>query len=169
MAARGRKFEYRIVWRYKGKHRTGQLMAQRQLRILRFLRRLATNEPWRGATIQTLRKCWMRLSLMSDVPFDEIQHLRAEEVLTRIQQTYPEVEFARVEWRQVGAWTEMLDPLVNLQTEATENSDRRLAAIYAQVAEMTTEQLNTWRLTPLVMRGMRDLPIQRRYGRKSQS
>lgn len=152
MAARGRKFEYRLVWRYKGTGRTSQLMAQRQLRILRLLRRLATNEPWRGATIQSLRKSWMRLSLMSDMPWDAVQGLKAKEVILRIQASYPEIEFIRVEWRQVGAWTEMLDPLTNLVTNTTQNSDRRLQAVYDMVEAMGPEELDTWRMTPLSMR-----------------
>lgn len=150
---RAKKFEYRLLWRYKGSKRVGSLMAQRQLRILRFLRRIGTTEPWRGATTQALRKGWMRLSLMCDLPFSEVADLPAKDVMARIQRAYPDVDFIRVEYRQVGEWTEMIDPLTYLESDATNNADRRLAALYAQVEGMTEAQLNNWRLTPPEMRG----------------
>lgn len=150
---RAKKFEYRLLWRYKGKKRIGLLMAQRQLRILRFLRRIGTTEPWRGATTQVIRKGWMRLALMTEVPFSEISHLSARDVMRRIQESYPEVDFIRVEYRQVGEWTEMIDPLTYLETEATHNADRRLAAVYAKLEAMTPAELDNWRMTPPEMRG----------------
>lgn len=150
---KSRLYEYRLLWAYKGRKSRSVMLAQRPGRILRHLKRVATDKPWEGATLTAVRKGWVRLSLMLDVPFDTVADLPAREVMTRIQAAYPTVDFIRVEWRQVGEWTELIDPLANLVTAATASSDRRLESLYARLDSMSTEELNLWRLLPPDKRG----------------
>lgn len=165
MALKGtRLFEYRLLWAYKGSSYRHVLLSQRPSAILRRLRRVGTVTPWDGATVTAVRKCWMRLSLLLDAPFSSIANQSAQSVLLGIQRAYPELEYIRVEWRQVGDWMQMLDPLTNLRGKNSERGEQKLKALYTSLAAMTPEQLNNWRLIPPDMRGdMRPSAQRKKY------
>lgn len=155
------KYQYRLVWAYKGQPRPRRLMAESAQRILRALRRIATTEPWRGTTQTTLKKAWVRLAFLMDAPFEVVEGMGPREVIQRIQDAYGPLDFVRVEYRQVGQWTEMLDPLANLPTAGTANGDAKMARFYDKVEQMTPEQLNAWRVYPAAWRAndrVRGLP-----------
>lgn len=146
---RRRKFQYRIVWGYKNKPGNKRMLkAESPHKVLRTLRRMATTEPWMGATESNVRRGWARLSFMLGVPFETVSDVPPKEVMRRIQAAYPELDFVRVEFRQVGPWTELLDPLANLTTPATARMDQRLNEFYEKIEQMTPADLDAWRSIP---------------------
>lgn len=142
------RYEFRLLWRYKGRAKSVSMLAQQSTAILRHLRRIGTDKPWEGATIATIRKSWLRLSLMLEVPFETIADLKAREVIARIQAAYPELEFIRVEHRQVGEWVETMDPLKHLCSPKTPMHDAKLEALYTKLDGMTRAELDVWRALP---------------------
>jgi hypothetical protein len=141
------------VWKYKGARTSSVQLAQLPSRTLRLLRRIGTNTPWTGATKTSIRKCWARLAFVLDSPWDSVASLSAKEAILAIQHTYPALEWIRVEWRQVGEWTDMLDPLTHLRTPSTLAAERRLEALFETLDGMTREELDNWRLVPPAARG----------------
>ena len=143
------KYQYRVVWGYKGKpgYKRTKLFDHGSA-VLRILRRLATAEPWMGASQTNLRRGWARLALMLGVPFAAVADVPPKEVMRRIQAAYPELDYARVEFRQVGEWRELLDPLGTLPTHTTEQADKRLLDFIEKLEHMTPVELDTWRSIP---------------------
>ena len=109
---------------------------------------MATTEPWMGATEMNVRRGWARLSYMLGVPFETVSGIPPREVMRRIQAAYPELDFIRVEFRQVGPWTELLDPLANLVTVGGARADKRMNDFYDKIEQMTPADLDAWRSIP---------------------
>mgnify|MGYP001584059444 CR=1 FL=1 len=146
---RRRKYQYRVVWGYKGRPGERRMVkAENPYKALRTLRRMATTEPWMGATEMNVRRGWARLSYMLGVPFETVSGIPPREVMRRIQAAYPELDFIRVEFRQVGPWTELLDPLANLVTVGGARADKRMNDFYDKIEQMTPADLDAWRSIP---------------------
>lgn len=163
LVARGsRRYEYRLVWGYKGSKAKQVKIAQQPTRVLRMLRRLATDEPWMGASIGSLRKAWNHLQLRTEVAWEAVSERTLRDVMLAIQQTYPELDYIRVEFRQVGPWVEQLDPMRTLRTVTSEAADVRQLALVDKVEGMSREELDTWRMVPPSERGDLRTPTERR-------
>lgn len=144
---RAQTFQYRLLW----KHRTQkgpahELVSERPLTILKMLRRLCSEEPWTGAAKSNLRRGWAYLAMRRRLLWHEVVDLSVREVQKQIQAYWGPLEWLRVEFRQVGPWTEMLDPLDNLkQPKVTERWDIKAGKNLAEVEAMTREELDAWR------------------------
>lgn len=98
-----------------------------------------------GVNRSVLRKAWSRLCFRLNVPFDAIGGLGPREVVQRIQDSFPRLEWVRVEHRQVGEWVQTIDPLNSLRTGASEAADARTAKMFEEISAMSPEQLDEWR------------------------
>jgi hypothetical protein len=144
---RGRVFQYRLLWKYRSqKYQPHELVSERPLTILKMLRRLCAAEPWMGATANNLRGCWAYLASVEHLLWHEVVDLSVREAQLRIQSHWGPLEWLRVEFRQVGPWVEMLDPLDNLKEPGTEKWDIRARANFAKVEGMTREELDNYRV-----------------------
>lgn len=157
-----RRFEYRLIWAYQGSKTRKVVLAQQPSRILKRLRRLATTEPWMGATITALRKSWNHLKLKQELQWEDVAGLGIREVMLQIQRSYPDLDFIRVEFRQVGDWVQMLEPEHRLRTPTTNASDERQLALLARIEAMPPDELDNWRLLPPDCRGDMRPSTQRR-------
>lgn len=142
---RAPKFQYRLLWRYTGSKTAHELRADSPAPILRMLRRVATKTPWLGCGRMVLRKAWSRLCFRLNVPFDAISGLAPKDVVQRIQDSFPKLDWIRVEHRQVGDWVETIDPLNTLRTDRTDKDDARTTALFEEVAGWDTQTLDDWR------------------------
>jgi|SRR6185295_103049 len=138
-------FQYRLIWRYVGDRRTRELRADRPLPVLNMLRRIGTNEPWTGTTKSSLKRAWARLCLRLGVPFAQVEGLGPREVVKRIQDSYPRLDWIRVEQRQVGEWTETIDPLNALRQAGSDKTDAKRAELFDHIASLPPEELDKWR------------------------
>lgn len=139
------KYQYRLLWKYQGGRKVHELRSERPAAVLRMLRRVATDTPWFGVGRRILRKAWARLCFRMNIPFAAIAGLPPKDVIVRIQETFPKLDWVRVEHRQVGNWVETIDPLNTLRTPGTDREDVRTEAMFALVSAMTPEELDKWR------------------------
>lgn len=149
------RFQYRLLWNYQGSRRVHELRADKPAPILKMLRRVATKVPWLGMGRTALRKGWARLCMRLGVPFEAVEGLSPRDVAQRIQDTFPRLEWCRVEHRQVGEWVETLDPLNTLRTAGTDKTDATTEALFDDVATWETAKLDEWRtrITPEFLAG----------------
>lgn len=143
---RGKVFQYRLLWQYRGQKTVHVLAAERPLTILKMVRRLCGTEPWRGATKMQIKRGWAHLARRLGVVFSAVAGIGPRDLFLRIQQAYGELNWLRVEFRQVGPWVEMQDPLENLQEPGTAKWDARCERNMAEIEAMTPEQLDAWRV-----------------------
>ena len=149
---RARRFEYRVCWVYQGgKAVHSKIMAMPQ-QVLSHVRLLVSPHPWIGARKTHLRSVWNRLAARLDVPVADLAHLPLREACLALRATFPPLDWMRVEFRQVGRWTEMVEPLAYLHTPQTDQADARSAALLAWVEAMTPEELQKWRAAPITLR-----------------
>jgi hypothetical protein len=141
------RYQYRVLWKYQGSKHVHELRGDRPLTVLKMLRRVATKTPWLGIGRSALRKSWARLCMRLNVPFDVVSGLSPREVAVRIQETFPRLEWCRVEHRQVGDWTETIDPLNTLRTPTTDAGDARTEKLFDDIGAMGTVELDNWRST----------------------
>lgn len=148
--SRGRRFNYqfRLVWKYQGEARPRTFVSDSQSTVLRMLRRIGTDAPWLGVTPTQLKRAWAWVARRRGVPFDAIADMRPKETLLALRDSYPPLEYIRVESRQVAKWGEVLDPLDLLKTASTAASDKKKQATIDEVEQMTREQLDAWRWVP---------------------
>ncbi len=144
-----RRFEYRVVWKHKGKKYQHALLCQRSDKALRAILRVATDEPWRGMTVAQMRKSWLRYMLLSDLDWAAVESMSLQEVSRKLRDAYGKIEFIRVEWRQVGEWTEYMNPMEELLRSPYSRAtmlkrDQAVAAVDA----MDKDSLNAWRMLP---------------------
>lgn len=139
------KYQYRLLWKYVGSKTLHELRGDKPATVLKMLRRVATPAPWLGTGRTTLRKAWARLTMRLGVPYDAISGLGPKDVILRIQQTFPKLEWVRVEHRQVGEWVETIDPLNTLRSPSSDRSDARTVELFERVSKMTTAELDDWR------------------------
>lgn len=142
---RAMQYQYRLLWKYAGSHRVHELRADKTGPILKMLRRVATQTPWLGTGKSVLRKAWARLCFRLDVPFDVVAGLGPREVVQRIQDTFPKLDWVRVEHRQVGPWVQTLDPLNTLRSRTNDIADAKTEKMFDEVESWTPEQLDAWR------------------------
>lgn len=142
---RALKYQYRLLWKYTGSKKVHELRADTTSTVLKMLRRVATKTPWLGVGRAALRKAWSRLCFRLNIPYDAIAGLSPREVIQRIQDTFPELEWVRVEFRQVGQWTEMIDPLNNLRTASSDKQDARTEQLFDDISQWSQAQLDDWR------------------------
>jgi hypothetical protein len=148
--ARGRHFtyQYRLVWRYAGEKRDRTYVSDSPSSVLRMLRRIGTDEPWMGCSPTQIKRCWAWICRRLGVPFEAVADLSAKQALLKLRDSYPPLEYIRVEQRQVAPWTEMLDPLTSLRTASADRTDKRRQQNIETVEAMTREQLDAWRWIP---------------------
>lgn len=139
------RYQYRVLWKYAGSKHVHELRGDKPSPVLKMLRRVATKTPWLGMGRLALRKAWARLCMRLNVPFDAVGGLQPREVAQRIQDTFPRLEWVRVEHRQVGDWTETIDPLNTLRTGTTDAADARVEKMFDEVGAMDAEALDSWR------------------------
>ena len=148
---RRRRFSYqfRLVWRYKGQRRIRTLVSDRPDVVLRMLRRVGTDEPWMGVTSIQFRRCWAWLARRLGVDFAAVADISPRQALLSLRDSFPPLEYIRVESRQVAPWTEMLDPLQSLRTPGTPKADAKKVATLTLAERMAREKtLDTWRWVP---------------------
>lgn len=150
MPARARKFDfqYRLVWKYRGEHRPRYFVADRPASVLRMLRRVATDQPELGVTPTQFKRAWAWLARRIGVSFPAVAEIPPAEILIRLRDSFPRLEYVRVEQRQVGAWAETLDPLVTLRTPAIAKSEAKRQELVNVLQTFTREQLDAWRWVP---------------------
>jgi hypothetical protein len=130
------------VWKHKGRD-VQRFRAETAYPILKKLRFLATAEPWEGHSRAKVRGVWQQLCARLDVPWDAVKDIKARAAVQKLRETYPPLEFIRVEFRQVGPWTEQLDPLTTL-AEHAEKPDKRNREFYDALESMPEARLDTW-------------------------
>lgn len=148
--AKGRRFDYqfRLVWKYQGEQRPRTFVSDSASTMLRMLRRIGTDAPWLGVTPTQLRRVWAWVARRRNVPFEAIANMPPSAALLALRDSYPPLEYIRVESRQVAKWTEVLDPLVTLATPSTPKADQKKLDLLAQVAAMDRATLDVWRWVP---------------------
>lgn len=139
------RFQFRLLWKYKGAKKVHELRSDTPAPALNMLRRVATTTPWMGVTKGQLRKAWARLQMRLELQAAAIKHFGPREVIQKIQDTFPELEWVRVEHRQVGEWVEQINPLVTLHTEKSIRADKRTVKMFETIEAMTSEELDAWR------------------------
>lgn len=150
MSKRVRKFgfQFRLVWKYKGEQRPRYFVSDNPGAVLRMLRRIGTDEPHMGVNASQLKRSWAWLARRLQVSFAAVAHIEPREILIRLRDSFPPLEYIRVEQRQVAAWTEMIDPMNGLKRPTTEKTDIKREMTMATVQGMTREQLDAWRWVP---------------------
>ena len=150
MAGRTRRFDfqYRLVWSYKGEKNPRQFVSDRAFSVLQLMRRIGTDMPWTGCTETQLKRSWAYLARRQNVPFETVAELGLKQALLNLQATFPKLEYIRVEMRQVGLWTPVIDPVRKLATVYTERAAQKRATVVARIEQMTREQLDAWRWVP---------------------
>jgi hypothetical protein len=141
-------YQYRLVWKYRAEKRARLLVSDRPNAIRRMLRRVGSDKPELGVTPTQLKRSWAWLARRLDVGFEAVSHIEPREILFRLRDSFPRLEYVRVEQRQVGPWVEMLDPLNNLMTGSTLKAEEKRAALLERVQAMTREELDAWRWVP---------------------
>jgi hypothetical protein len=141
-------FQYRLVWKYQGEKRPRTYVSDSATAVLRLLRRIGTDEPWMGVTPTQLKRCWAWIARRRGVPFEAIADMTPKQALLALRDSFPALEYIRVESRQVAKWNEVLDPLNSLRTDATARGDRQRQELIDTVEQMAREQLDAWRWVP---------------------
>lgn len=148
-----RQFEYRLVWAYKGSPVRHLKISQQPSGVLKMLRRLATSEPWMGTGVGQMRKAWNHYQMRTELDWATVAPMTLKAVMLAIQRSYPELDYIRVEFRQVGAWTAQLDPLNTLRSSTADATEARQTALVERIEAMPREELDNWRLLPPAERG----------------
>lgn len=150
MPGRTRRFDYqyRLYWKYKGEKAPRQLVSDRAFSVLQLMRRIGTDQPWTGCTETQLKRSWAYLARRQNVTFEAVAELGIKQALLNLQATFPKLEYIRVEMRQVGEWTAVLDPVRKLATIYTERAAKKRATAVARIEALTREQLDAWRWVP---------------------
>jgi hypothetical protein len=143
-----RHYEYRIVWRYKGSVGKHSQIYQRPGYALRALHRLSKTHLHLGLPLSRLKRAWVRLAYRLGVPFEAVKTFKVRDVLTRVAATYGSLSELRIEHRQVGEWTELIDPIRNLRTGRTASYEAERLALLAKLDAMSQEELDKWRALP---------------------
>lgn len=148
MAVKRRLFyEYRVRWGHVGgdKSKDRVVQSEKLAPVLSALRRVGTDTPWMGSNKTSFRKCWARLCFRLDVPFTAVADMSVRDVLRAIQASFGKLRFITVEFRQVGQWTELLDPLDSLRSANQDKLDKKRLDTLDQIGAMTREDLDKWR------------------------
>lgn len=145
---RTHKYQYRLVWKYQGQKSVRKLIASSPTTILRMLMRVGTDEPWMGINPTQLKRTWAWLARRLNVNFDAVADVTPRNALLGLRDSFPALEYIRVETRQVAPWVEFLDPLVNLRTPSSDKMDTKRLATLAEVEGMTRAELDAWRWVP---------------------
>jgi len=148
MAVKRRLFyEYCVRWGHVGgdKSKDRVVQSEKLAPVLSALRRVGTDTPWMGSNKTSFRKCWARLCFRLDVPFTAVASMSVREVLLAIQASFGKLRFITVEFRQVGQWTELLDPLDSLRSVNQDKLDKKRLDTLDQIGAMTREDLDKWR------------------------
>lgn len=148
--AKGRRFDYQfqLVWKYQGEQRPRKFVSDSASVILRMLRRIGTDEPWLGVTPTQLKRAWAWVARRRQVPFEAIAAMGPKQTLLALRDSYPPLEFIRVESRQVAKWGEVLDPLTTLASNRTPKADQQKRDLVASVEAMDRATLDAWRWVP---------------------
>lgn len=145
-------FQFRLVWRYKGQRRERKFVSERPDAVLRMLRRVGTDEPWMGVTPTQFRRCWAWLARRLGVDFAVVADISPRQALLSLRDSFPKLEYIRVESRQVAPWTEVLDPLQSLRTAGTARSDAKRELVLEVAEDMFNDpdraRLDKWRWVP---------------------
>lgn len=148
MKRRKPQFQYRLVWKYRGQALERRLIKDRPDAILNMLRRVGTTTPWMGASPTQARRVWAWVARRLAVPFEAVATMKLRQAFLALQHSYPQLEYIRVERRQVAAWVELLDPLETLRTAGTEARDEKRIKLVNEVEAMDAEALQAFRWTP---------------------
>lgn len=150
MAPRIRHFDYqfRLIWKYKGERNPRAFVSDRAFAVLQLMRRVGTKEPWTGCTETQMKRSWAYLARRQNVPFEAVAEMTLKQALLALQASFPKLEYIRVEMRQVGTWTPVLDPVKKLATVYTERAGIKRAKTLARIEALTREQLDAWRWVP---------------------
>lgn len=111
MAPRPRDYQYRVVWRRKHDKADRKKVFNRGRDCYRFVLRLAGEKPWHGASRVYMRRVWAFLSKQMNVPTAAVMDYSARDAMIALREGNAKVAWMRIEMRQVGAWTEMVDPM----------------------------------------------------------
>jgi hypothetical protein len=141
-------FQYRLYWKYRTEKSPRQYVSDRAFTVLQLMRRIGTKEPWTGCTETQLKRSWAYLARRQNVPFEAVAELGLRQALLNLQATFPKLEYIRVEMRQVGEWTTVIDPVRKLATVYTERAAQKRAKVVATIETMTRQQLDAWRWIP---------------------
>lgn len=148
--SKGRRFtfQFRLVWKYVGEQQPRTYVSDSASTVLRMLRRIGTDEPWMGVTPTQLKRTWAWVARRRGVPFDAIAEMRPRDALLALRDSFPPLEYIRVESRQVGTWTEVLDPLATLVSSKQSRVDQKRLATLAAAEAMSRAELDAWRWVP---------------------
>lgn len=141
-------FQYRLVWKYQGEKRPRTFVSDSASTVLRMLRRIGTDAPWMGVTPTQLKRSWAWVARRRGVPFEAVAEMPPRDALLALRDSYPPLEYIRVESRQVAKWSDVLDPLQTLKTPSTTKGDQQKQALIESVEQMSREQLDAWRWVP---------------------
>ncbi len=149
MRRRQFKQQFRVVWRYKGQKQERQVISDNPSTVLRMLRRVGTTTPWMGTTTVQFRRAWAWLMRRLNVPFEAVAEIPPKNVLLQLQASFPQLEYIRVESRQVAPWVAVIDPLLTLQTAGTAKADAKKLATLKMAEQLAAEgRLDEWRWRP---------------------
>jgi hypothetical protein len=146
----GKRFarQYRLVWKYEGQKHPRILVSDNSNSILRMLRRVGTDEPWMGVTPVQFKRCWAWVARRLNIDFGAVAHMGPREALLALRDSFPKLEYIRVDSRQVAPWVELIDPLESLRTMSTGRADQKRLALFEEAESMSEEELAAWRWTP---------------------
>jgi hypothetical protein len=150
MPAKKFSYQYRLVWRYKGEKRNRYYVSDNPGSVLAMLWRVGTDKPYRGVTQTQFRRAWAWYARRLNVSIEAVKAISPLDILTRLQESFPVLDFVRVEQRQVAPWVEMLDPVTNIHLlrPKTITAEEKRHAFWVSVARMTPEELDAWRWLP---------------------
>lgn len=141
-------FQYRLIWKYRGELRARKYVSDSPGAVLRMLRRVGTDQPHLGVTPTQFKRAWAWLARRMAVGFAAVAHIPPDDILIRLRESFPPLDWIRVEQRQVAQWVETLDPLENLRSKSTEKADAKRQELLNVIQTFTQEQLNEWRWVP---------------------
>jgi hypothetical protein len=150
MPAKKFSYQYRLVWRYKGEKRNRYYVSDNPGSVLAMMWRVGTASPQRGVTATQFRRAWAWYARRLNVSVAAVADISPADILVRLQESFPRLDYIRVEQRQVAPWVEMLDPVEcihNLRPK-TIDAEAKRERFFVHVAEMSREQLDAWRWMP---------------------
>jgi hypothetical protein len=150
MPAKKFSYQYRLVWRYKGEKRNRYYVSDNPGSVLAMLWRVGTDKPWRGVTATQFRRAWAWYARRLNVSVEAVKDISPLEILTRLQESFPVLDYIRVEQRQTAPWVEMLDPVSNIHNlrPKTIDVEEKRSKFRVTVARWSREELDAWRWLP---------------------
>lgn len=111
MGIKKNDYQYRVQWYRTGDKEKSSKIITHSSRAYRLCQQLASDTPWRGTNPRKLAQMWVALSRVMGLTLPEVLHYKTRDAALALQRNNRKIEWLRIEMRQVGQWTEMVEPL----------------------------------------------------------